>query len=122
MARSDNEIAVQELGGSYVDPVALTFTAINAVDGSQAALTGEEILVVRNTDGAAPHTLTISSVADPYGRVAPTANEETSIPADGIFVKQFDGMEGWRQSGGKLFLDTDDVQLEAAVIRFRRPR
>jgi len=101
------------LGGPLdYDGVAVTFTAADDTDKNQVVLTGREIVLVQNTDTGA-HTVTFTSVADPYGR---TKDMTFSVPASefrafGPFTR-----EGW-SSAGQLLIDTDDAAVLISVLR-----
>lgn len=51
---------------------AVTFTAADAANGMYFVNDGRTVLLVKNAD-ASPHTATISSVPDPYGRTGDIA-------------------------------------------------
>lgn len=92
---------------------AVTFTACNLTDKEQFALTGRELILVKNDD-AASQTYTINTVADPYGRTKDiTAN---SIAAGAIHVVGPIGLIGWQQTDGNLYLEASDTDVKFAVI------
>lgn len=93
---------------------ALAFAAADAVNGNEFPLTGREYIVAHNTDGATAHTLTVTSVADPFGR---TGDLTQSIPAGGYYVTQVFDVVGWQQADGNLYLSADNAAIELAVVR-----
>jgi hypothetical protein len=94
--------------------VLLEWTEADTANGNRFVNTGREILLVDNT-GADTVTVTVSSVADPYGR---TGDATKSVAAGTSAVFQMFPTAGWQQSDGYIYVDctaVDDVNL--AVIR-----
>jgi len=113
LARTD--LTKTNAPGHYASSgAALAFEAGDAVNGNQFVATGKELVIARNTDGAAAHTVTIHSTNDPYNRTGDIANY--SIPANGFAVFGPFPRLGWIQSDGKIYIDVDDALVELAVI------
>lgn len=94
----------------------VTFTAAGAdfADGASFAMTGREILLVRNPTGGAL-TVSIDSVADSRRRTGDVT--AYSIGAGEIAAFWINRTEGWRQSDGTLHFEGSATGLEFAVIR-----
>ena len=114
MAR--DTIAVQEIGGEGAQKLDdITFTLIVAADNAQFINDGNTLLIFQNA-GSGVETATIISTADPFGRtgdldVTPT-NAKESIA--GPFRKSI-----YNQSDGYVHIDTTDVTLSVAAIKYR---
>lgn len=75
---------------------------------------GSNDLVIAQNSGAAPHTVTISSVADPFGRTGDIAAESMAAGEIRVFGP-FTG-QGWRQSDGSLYLEANHAEIKFGVI------
>lgn len=78
------------------------------------ASTGKELLVATNTDSG-PHTITIYSVADVFGRLGDITGESIAAGAThifGPFTKNY-----WADTDGHINVDTSDPTVHVAVIR-----
>jgi hypothetical protein len=109
-------LTITTLPGPYAtDGVAITWVAADTTNGNEFTSTGREILLVRNTDGANPHTVTVTSQPDPYNRTGDIASD--SIAANGFVAYQQFPRAGWATTSGVIEVDGDDAQLEFAVLR-----
>lgn len=93
--------------------VAVTMTAADTVNKEQFALTGREIVIIHNT-GASSRTYTITSVADPYGRLGDITAQ--TIAAGAIHTVGPFGLLGWQQTGGFLYLEASNAEVKFGVI------
>lgn len=111
------DIPVQSIGflGSIA---AVSFTTGDDVNDHDFENTGDEILWVQN-DGAGTVQVTVSSVADPYGRLGDvvfTVAATTGRGCAGPFVPPL-----FNQSTGRVnVLLDDDTGVSLAVVRFDR--
>lgn len=96
------------------DGVSLTFTAADATNKEQVALTGREIIIARNT-GAGARTVTITSTADELGRTDDITAD--SIPAGEFHIYGPFGLEGWEQTDGNLYFEAEHAEVTFAIIR-----
>jgi len=101
-------------GGASGQGAALVLEAADVANKNAFQLTGSEVIVARNTDGANPHNITITSVADDIGR---TGDITEQIAAGAIRVYGRLQLEGWLQSDGQLYLEADDASVEFGVIQ-----
>src|SRR5690348_11761098 len=92
----------------------VTEAAADAVNGNSFTLSGKEVLIVHNTD-AAPHTFTLTSIADHLGRTGDIANY--SVAANAIAAIQMNTVEGWRNSSGLVTMTASSNLLKFAVLR-----
>lgn len=91
----------------------LTETVWDNVNGNRFVATGKELVVAHNTDVGA-QTVSVTSVADPYGR---TGNITTfSIPAGSIAVFGPFNVQGWQQADGYIYLDAAVVAVKFAIL------
>ena len=91
----------------------LTQAAWDNANGNRFIATGKELVLAQNTDVGA-QTVTITSVADPYGR---TGNVTAfSIPAGGLAIFGPFNVQGWQQSDGYIYIDASVVTVKFSVI------
>lgn len=113
MARTT--ISATNLPGSYASAlVAVTLTAADVANKNQCSLANGDILLVQNS-GASPHNVTITSIADEYGRLGSITSEAV---AAGV-VKSFGPFKepGWQQADGMLYFEADHAEIKFAVLR-----
>lgn len=104
-----------EVGGPYSgSATAFTWTAADAVNKNEFTLTGEEIILIHNTDGANPHNVTLSSVDDERGRQEDVTE---AVAASAYMAFPATALTGWIQTDGKFYLEADDAQIEFAILR-----
>lgn len=94
--------------------LAVAPAAMDAINGNSYVATGNEILLLQNTDSSA-HTITITSVADSLGRLD-TSLTGYSIPANGIAMIQMRQLAGWVQAGSLVLLATSSALVKIAVL------
>lgn len=100
--------------GSYSANAAdLTMTAADVANGNQFTFEGKDLVIAYNSDASA-HTVTISSVADPYGR---TGDISYSLGAGEYAVFGPFEASGWLQSDGKIYLSADDASVKFGVVK-----
>jgi hypothetical protein len=92
----------------------VTMNASDTVNGNSFPCTGNEIILVQNTDTVA-HTFTVTSVADALGRTGDLA--AYSVAASGIAAIQESVVQGWRQSDGNIYMTSTSALLKFAVLR-----
>jgi len=101
------------LGGPLdYDGVGLTWTAADPTNKNQVTLTGREILLVRN-DNVGTQAVTITSVADPYGR---TKDMTKTVGIGGYHSFGPFTREGW-STGGQLLIDAAAADVFFCVVR-----
>jgi len=102
--------------GSYgTDGVSVTWTNADSSNGNSFAMTGNDLLLVRNAHASTAKTVTINSVADQMGRTGDITAESVAagvVKAYGPFKDK----PGWEQSGGVLHLTAEDNNIKFAVI------
>lgn len=110
-------LTVVELPTPYVTtgPVDPGLAASDEINGNDFDLTGEEIVIVRNVNVGA-QTITITSAPSPITKRVANITA-ISIPADAVRVFQKFTVAGWRQTDGKLYIDTSHADVEVAVVR-----
>lgn len=93
---------------------ALTWAAVDNVNGNSVKSTGRELVLVNNTDVAA-QTVTFASVASsPFNRTGDITTY--SIPASGFAMFGPFAVDGWRQSDGNLYINATSANVKVAVI------
>lgn len=91
----------------------VTMTAANVTDKNQFLPSGDDLLIIQNS-GAAPYTVTITSVADPRtGRTGDVT--ALSIPAGQMRVFRM-GAIGWRQGDGYVYLEATNASVLFGVV------
>lgn len=101
--------------GSYAAAgTVFTWTAADATNGNAFTLTGKQLVLAYNSDTAAAHSVTVTSVADEYGRTG-------NITADSIAIGAYKmygpfKLPGWLQTDGNLYISADDALILFAVI------
>jgi hypothetical protein len=92
----------------------LTMTAADAANYEEVSFTGNEIIIAHNT-GASERNVTISSVADSQGRDGDISSYALAAGDYAVFGP-FE-LEGWRQSGGKLYFQADNAEVKFGVVK-----
>jgi len=91
----------------------LNFVAADVANKDQVAHTGKEVVLAWNT-GATDHTVTITSVEDPYGRIehmGPYTIATGKIARFGPYANL-----GWHQTDGKLYFEANHAEIKFAVL------
>ena len=104
-----NNYAVQA-GDLVITPVAM-----DASNGNSFPATGQEVLFFQNSDSSA-HTVTVTSVADPYGRTDSSLTTY-SIAGSGFAFIQMKQLQGWLETGALVYLVTSSALVKVAVLR-----
>ena len=92
---------------------AFTAAGANFADGAGFAHTGREIIIAKG--GAAPQTITITSIPDDKKR---SGNITTYAIGIGLFsVFGPFPVDGWRQSDGQLYLAASATDVSFAVLK-----
>ena len=90
-------------------------TALNASDHNKFLASNKDLLVVHNTSGSTPYTITISSTGDPEGRTGNVAAQ--TIAANEVRIFGPLPLDGWVQTDGYIYVDGNNASLYAAVIK-----
>lgn len=93
----------------------ITFTASDTVNGNSFPATGNEILLINNTDTVA-HTITVTSVADSIGR-SDTSLTNYSVAGSTIAAIQMSQIAGWAATNGNVNLTSTNALVKFAVLR-----
>jgi hypothetical protein len=110
---AETRLALTEVNGPYFSEAGtpqmttVTGTAADATNGNVITLANDIILTCENTDVGA-QTVTITSVADGYGRVADIT--AFSIPAGATVARRFTRV-GWGNGNGDLVVNVSDVAI-----------
>jgi hypothetical protein len=102
------------LNNPYGAAVAVTYTAGDAVNGNQYVCTGRERLLVKNGDGAAPHTFTLKRTTDPFGTAA---DQVITVPLSAEVATPTIPQVGFIQADGNVYIDVSSAQLSFAVLQ-----
>lgn len=90
-----------------------TPAAADAVNGNDFALTGGEVIIVRNS-GASGRTFTLESAPDAFNRLG---NVTETIGAGKTRVYGPFAVQGWRQTSGKMHVTGEHSELEIVVLK-----
>jgi len=100
-------------GGYSGTGTKLTVATADTTNQNSFKANGNDLVVAKNTDTAS-HTVTITSVADRYGRNEDIASY--SIPAGETHIFGQFATQGWMQSDGFIYLDCDSDTVEIAIV------
>lgn len=92
----------------------LVWTAANASNKEQFVPSGNDLLLVWNTDAATPYTVTINSAADEKkrtGDIATYAIAAGKVACFGPFKQA-----GWMQTDGYVYLEASNAAIKYAVL------
>lgn len=93
----------------------IAFTAADATNLEQTAMTAPFILLAWNSGGT-PATITISSVADPQRRTGDITTY--TVGAGLIAAIKFDSTVGWKQADGMLYYAASSANVKFACIAY----
>lgn len=93
--------------------VAVTMNAGDSTNNNFFPFTGNEIILVVNSDASA-HVVTLPSVADDQGRTG-DATDNIAAGATKVYGP-FKDKTGWLQSGNQMFVNPADATLLVGVI------
>lgn len=88
------------------------FAAADVANKNQVAASGDDLILAWNS-GAAPYTITITSVVDDYKRTGDITTY--SLAAADIAAFRIKN-PGWRQTDGKIYLEASNVAVKFAVM------
>lgn len=116
MARA--AIVAQTLEGAYGDYGAneadITLTAADTGDGNYTVWAGSKLLIIADNPSGGALTLTVTSVANRYGRSGDITTY--SIGAGELAIFGPFEPDGWMQSNGQLYYAGSSADLDIAVI------
>ncbi len=92
----------------------LTMTAADVANKNQATASGNDLILAHNT-GAAPHTITITSIADVMGRTGDISAYSLGAGEYALFGPHKG--DGWTQTDGKLYFEADHAEVKFAVVQ-----
>lgn len=95
--------------------VAVTWAAADTVNKNFFNMGSKDLLLVNNTDSSS-HTVTITSTADPQGRLGDITDTIAAgeMKVYGTFVRSVGN--GWAQSNGDLYFESNSATVEFAVV------
>ncbi len=105
--------AVAAPGGYVSAPTEIAYVAADPANKNQVTLTGKELLIAFNS-GAAPHTITITSVPDEKNRTGDIT--AFSIAAGKYYIFGPVALAGWQQTDGRLYFEADHAEIKFAII------
>jgi len=114
-------ISPQILKGPYPGPVSagdlhFTFTAADVANKNQFKSTGREVLVIKNSHGANPYTVTITSVQDSFHRTGDITTYSLAAGEHAVF--NFRDTAGWMQADGYVYFEASNAAILFAVLQF----
>ena len=91
----------------------LTMAAADVGNGNQFASSGRDLLVAYNSGGS-PYYVTVSSVADPYGRTGDITQYDVGAGEYAVFgpFKR----PGWIQTDGYVYVDAENAAVYLGVV------
>jgi len=100
-------------GGYAGAGVAVTMAVADVGNMNSVPASGNDLIVAQNTDVSA-HNITVTSVADQYGRLGHITSE--SIAAGAIRIYGPFKRDGWVQTDGNIYLQADNALVKFGVI------
>lgn len=100
-------------GGYASAGVTLTMTAADVGNGNKFTASGNDLIVVHNTDAGA-QTFTITSVADAFGRTGHITAEAISAGAYKIVGPL--PLAGWNQTDGTILCSGSHAGVKFGII------
>lgn len=96
--------------------VLVTQQAADVANGNHFQMSGDDLLIAENTDGANPYTVTITSVQDGQGRLGSITAE--SLAAGVVrYFGPFRKKAGWAQTTGVLNVSGENAAIKFSVIK-----
>ena len=92
----------------------LAWTAADAANKEQFAPSGNDLVLVWNTDAVNPYTVTITSVKDEKNRTGDIT--AYSIGANEIACFGPFKQAGWQQTDGKIYMEASNAAVKYAVL------
>jgi hypothetical protein len=91
-----------------------TFAASDNVNGNSFPASGNDLLVVQNTNAGA-QTFTVRSAPDPQGRSIDIATYQVGIGLFSVF--KLSQQVGWVQPDGNIYLDSSNANIKFAIFK-----
>ena len=100
-------------GSNAAAGVSVTFTAEDVTNHSAFVATGSDLVMAWNS-GASPYTVTVTSFADPFGRLGNITAEAIAAGEHRIYGPF--ATAGWKQADGNIYFDASNASVKFAVI------
>jgi hypothetical protein len=114
MATQLTKTTIEGPFGDYgADEADVTMAAADPTNGNMFRASGKDVVLAHNS-GAAAHTVTITSAADPYGRTRDIS--AYSLGAGEIAVFGPFGTTGWMAPDGYIYLSADSAEVRFGVV------
>ena len=97
------------------DALDITFTTCDPVNFDEFAMTGRDLLLVKNAHASTAKYFTLESIADDKKRTGDVT--QYSLGAGEIAAFYFGRMDGWAQSTGKMNLKGESTDIKFSVLR-----
>lgn len=101
-------------GSTNYTGTTLTMTAADTSNQNQFVASGNDLVVAHNT-GLSSRTITITSVADPYGRTKDVSAVTITAGAYMIFGPLY--LTGWQQTDGKVYLEANHAEIKFGIVQ-----
>lgn len=105
----------QEISANEADVSLTALTGSSGDDGNQFTASGNDLVLVHNSDGANPYTVTFTSVEDPYGREGDITTYSLAAGEYALFGPFKN--TGWRQADGKIYIEGSNAAIKVLVIQ-----
>ena len=92
----------------------VTLTAADVANKEEFVMSGNDVLLVQNSDPTNPYTFTVTSVVDDHNRTGDITTY--SLAAGEIAAFKFTKKKGWMQTNGKCYLEASNVAIKYAVL------
>ena len=92
----------------------VTLTAADVANKSEFVMSGDDVLIVQNSDPTNPYTFTITSVVDDHNRTGDIT--AYSLAAGEIGAFKFSKKAGWMQADGKCYIEASNAAIKFAIL------
>jgi hypothetical protein len=98
------------------DGIDFVFTACDVANGNDFVSTGRELILVQNS-GAAPYTVTVTSVLDEKNRTGDVGPYTLAAGEFACITAGLTLLRGWRQSTSKIKISASNIAVKFAIIK-----
>ena|SRR3990172_6212686 len=92
----------------------VTMTAADVANKNSFAASGNDLIIVQNTDAVNPYTVTITSIADDYKRTGDIT--AYTLQAGEIAVLGPFKLPGWQQADRSIYLEANNAAIKFGVL------
>ena len=87
--------------------------AVDITNGNEVLHSGAEVLIVQNSSGTTPYTVTLESPDCSHGR---TEDLVYTLQANDFAMFFLSKVDGWTRAGNLFYLDAENAAVKVSVI------